>query len=935
MVGADFVVFVFCGFIILFWPFGVFKAYRVLRNNPKYMKKFGVCILSFMLLCPLFANAGMVVWTATITIISNAAQGDSVFHYQVTQRGAMTGDFGSFDNSTNNGRADTSLTVMALPGVYYDIIQNTPEGWQLDEVVCVNNGGVNYSSYPIQNGISLVLPANASVSCSFNNSKVSQSKVPLLIVPGIMGTEIYKGEEILWPDTNRMVYTKDDRFMDSLGYKEDSSPLDTSMTVGSILGQPSRFFDYSKALSDDLVSQGYEPGKTLFTFPYDWRKDLSEIATQNLSGQIDYILNQTSAGKTAGKVDVIAHSQGGLVVKSLLYLRPEYQSKVNKLVFVGTPNLGAPKAAKALLYGDSMGVELLNLGLDPDEVKTIGRNMPSIYQLLPSEQYFNSNSGYLGEGEVLSPDMPLLHVKTLNFAESKQYLKDESLNSALVDQAGDFHTSAFDNFDFQNTGIKTYNIVGCQAPTISKIIQKPDGNYNLDYSAGDETVPIFSASNLPGALNFYALESSHGQMLTQDGIRQQILSIITDSSFPTNGKITPFLNDCVFNGHKISVHSPVDLHIYDAAGNHAGPVSGGGFENNLPGVGYDMLGHEKFAFLPSGGEYVVKLKATNFGEFSFYSSQVNNGEISSTAYYNQIPVKASSTAEIIVGEGSNQAMTLDLLGDGQVEKQINPSAVLTSQQSQDFIPPQTTAEVQGEQGLPGFYRGNVKLSLKATDPAEAGKEAESSGVLEVLYRKLGENSFLSYQSPLVFSQEGSQELEYYSVDKAGNREAIKKVSFVIDRTPPEYVVTYDLDKNNFNFQALDEPDSKITVVCRYSDCLAKDFAGNTSRINFDTDKDEGERRLNLSSIFYNQKLVRFRKTEFGVEVEKKKDKIKEFRQSLSVGKKEFVEIEYDSKKEVSIITRRDEEGKKIKTKEAGMKFLVLTTQNGKVVPGLR
>ena len=645
----------------------------------------------------------------------------------------------------------------------------------MDGVVCVNNGGVNYSSYPIQNGISLVLPANASVSCSFGNSKMAQSKTPLLIVPGIMGTEIYKGTEILWPDINRMVYTKDDKFMDPLGHKEDLSPIDASLTAGSILGQPSRFFDYSKALLDDLTPQGYESGKTLFTFPYDWRKDLSEIATQNLSGQIDYILDQTPAGKAAGKVDVIAHSQGGLVVKSLLYLRPEYQSKINKLVFVGTPNLGAPKAAKALLYGDSMGVELLNLGLDPDEVKTIGRNMPSIYELLPSAEYFNTNLGYLGEGEVLSPDMPLLHVKTLNFTESKQYLKEQNLNSTLIDQAGDFHTNAFDNFNFQNIGIKTYNIVGCQAPTISKIIQKPDGNYNLDYSAGDETVPILSASNLPGALNFYALESSHGQMLTQDGIRQQILSIITDSSFPTNGKITPFLSDCIFNGHKISVHSPVDLHIYDAAGNHAGPVSGGGFENNLQGVGYDILGHEKFAFLPSGGEYTVKLKATDSGAFSFYSSQVTNGEINSTAYYNQIPVEASSTAEIKLGEGGGGVISLDLRGDGQAEKQINPSAVLTTQQSQDFTPPKTSAEVQGDQGLSGYYRGSVKVALKATDPVVEGKEAESSGVLEVLYRKMGENSFVSYQAPLIFSQEGAQELEYYSVDKAGNRETVKKL----------------------------------------------------------------------------------------------------------------------------------------------------------------
>ena len=114
MVGVGSIIFTFRAITFLFWPFNVSTTYRVLRNNPKYMKKFGVCMLGVMLLCPLFANAGMVVWTAAITIISNAAQGDSVFHYQVTQRGAVAGDYGSFDNSTSNGRAENSLTVVAL-----------------------------------------------------------------------------------------------------------------------------------------------------------------------------------------------------------------------------------------------------------------------------------------------------------------------------------------------------------------------------------------------------------------------------------------------------------------------------------------------------------------------------------------------------------------------------------------------------------------------------------------------------------------------------------------------------------------------------------------------------------------------------------------------------------------------------------------------------
>jgi triacylglycerol esterase/lipase EstA (alpha/beta hydrolase family) len=47
-----------------------------------------------------------------------------------------------------------------------------------------------------------------------------------------------------------------------------------------------------------------------------------EINVKALKGQIDYILNQTDAGKAAGKVDVIVHSTGGLVLKKYVQEHP-------------------------------------------------------------------------------------------------------------------------------------------------------------------------------------------------------------------------------------------------------------------------------------------------------------------------------------------------------------------------------------------------------------------------------------------------------------------------------------------------------------------------------------------------------------------------------------------------------------------------------------
>ena len=216
--------------------------------------------------------------------------------------------------------------------------------------------------------------------------------------------------------------------------------------------------------------------------------------------------------------------------------------------------------------------------------------MPSVYQLLPSEKYFNYVNGYFGTARPISNDIPVLHVVTLDSDETTQYLKDQNLNSNLIDLAQAFHSSSFDNFDFSLTGISTYNIVGCQTGTIGKIIVKPDGNFQIFEKPGDGTVPIFLRTIFLAPRLLRLRVQSWWSMLTQDGIRQQIITIITEIAADTEGKISPNIGDCHFNGMVVSSHSPVDMHIYDGNGYHVGPT---------PEVGLTMK------FLMSGTMYLT------------------------------------------------------------------------------------------------------------------------------------------------------------------------------------------------------------------------------------------------------------------------------------------------------------------------------------------
>jgi probable HAF family extracellular repeat protein len=127
--------------------------------------------------------------------------------------------------------------------------------------------------------------------------------------------------------------------------------------------------------SDDPVSN-----PDLFVFAYDWRKSNIENADKlrDYIGCVQQFYPNT-------KVDILAHSNGGLVARRYILDNP---GKVNRLITIGTPWLGVPKAINALETGDS--------GFDwrliwSSTLKSLVEFFPSAHQALPSEDYY-----YLG-----------------------------------------------------------------------------------------------------------------------------------------------------------------------------------------------------------------------------------------------------------------------------------------------------------------------------------------------------------------------------------------------------------------------------------------------------------------------------------------------------------------------------------------------------------
>jgi len=97
----------------------------------------------------------------------------------------------------------------------------------------------------------------------------------------------------------------------------------------------------------------------------------------------------------------------------------------------------------------------------------------------------------------------------------------------------------------------------------------------------------------------------------------------------------------------------------------------------------------------------------------------------------------------------------------------------------DNSPPETTLAASDE-GMRVWYTSKVNLALWAYD--------DLSGVSDTWFRIGAEGTWQPYEAGVTVASEGVSELQYYSEDRAGNREQVRFAYFAIDSVAPELVV---------------------------------------------------------------------------------------------------------------------------------------------------
>jgi len=220
---------------------------------------------------------------------------------------------------------------------------------------------------------------------------------PVIIVPGILGSRLARsdsGEEV-WPGSLWQLMFSD---YDALRLHIESrhpAPEAGLQQVTDITDQVAGRDFYGSIINILRVAAGYVPGqpgqparkgeRRYYVFAYDWRQD-NQVSAVKLGELIEQI--RADYGNPELKVDIIAHSMGGLITR--YYLRYgtldvlnrndfpvtlEGARKVRRVVLLGTPSMGSVNSVRSFIRGFDVGLTQV-----PTDILA---TFPSVYQLFP------------------------------------------------------------------------------------------------------------------------------------------------------------------------------------------------------------------------------------------------------------------------------------------------------------------------------------------------------------------------------------------------------------------------------------------------------------------------------------------------------------------------------------------------------------------------
>ena len=428
-------------------------------------------------------------------------------------------------------------------------------------------------------------------------------------------------------------------------------------------------------LLDALRVAGYKDGESLFLFPYQWRQS-NVITARELKVKIASAKAACVASETmdCSKVDLVAHSMGGLVARQYIE-SSDYADDVDQLIFIATPHKGSPKAYLMWEGGETeskpddrplnilLGLEAFNNGYSGTGAisKYIkGENIDSVKELLPVYHYLFDQSGNNSILRYYPDNYPNnSFLENLNSTVNMERLASIRMTNIV----GDFGNS------------NTLNALYLVSSTKSGLWE--DGmplNYysnpmqGLSYGPGDGTVPALSNSNFFGLDSIKINNQDHTHIVAYS--QKEVIKELTGQE-PQN----EIHNIKIPNVLIIVMHSPADLMVTAPDGKKIGRdlnQSGQSVINEIPGAfysGFGLSSTSEFVVIsnPQDGQYKISAIGTDGG-----------GQYSVTADYITETTSTESVYSGAILPDQQQALSFEFSSSSALSQEITANITIRS-----------------------------------------------------------------------------------------------------------------------------------------------------------------------------------------------------------------------------------------------------------------
>jgi pimeloyl-ACP methyl ester carboxylesterase len=503
----------------------------------------------------------------------------------------------------------------------------------------------------------------------------------VLFLPGIQASRLYKTdtrgkEEIIW-EPNSLLFGQDVR---------DLAMTETGVSVNNV---------YTRDVVDELPVTGQNIYKGLLqfldtrkavgdisdweAFPYDWRYSVAEVAktgTLNVDQRVSLIAAvERLAAENNSQVTLMGHSNGGLLAKALM-IELEAIGKadlVDRVILIASPQTGTPQAIGTILHGLEQNTPV-GLIMNRPTGRSVAKNIPGLYGLLPTQTYLRSQFGSVisfEPGEATNGLIVEYGNDITSWSELASFLAPEQgrsdtaffnldapsvANPVLLNEL-DLYRNQLDLWRAPD-GVEVIEIVGTGLITLQAIeyrslenrscsfgglcIKFPDklqatGRFDMN---GDGTVTADSANSYRGDKRTYyvdlfeydaarisAFDRKHANIGEVEELEILLAALLGDRPAGNIDFISTEEPDFAGMSYIVlSTHSPVTLKVNDEAGNKTSvDKTGEIIVTEIPGSQTFTLGSSTYVFIPEETDFDATITGYQTGSYTLRIEQISDG----------------------------------------------------------------------------------------------------------------------------------------------------------------------------------------------------------------------------------------------------------------------------------------------------------------------